>query len=103
MQHPHQEQLSRVTVYRPNEVDIVLTLHKHPIRGKTRAEWLEEQCVQVLGKDEMAWCGGRWRLRIQDEPGKMERVLAEVKTQQKEGKAIRNSGAYAEDLWQRWV
>lgn len=86
-----------------NQLQIVLTLAKHPIRGVTQAEWLEQECYRVLGKDEMAWCGSRWRKRVQDEPRKLERVLADMRVQRREGKRIFNPGGYAEDLWRRWA
>lgn len=91
-----------VTVTR-NEVIAFLSIAKNPMPGITRQEWLERECKAVMGSDEMLYCGSRWRWRVQHEPVKLERVLADVRTQQKEGKAIRNAGAYAEKLWQIFV
>ena len=51
----------------------------------------------------MTHCGSRWRARIRSEPEKLEGVLADVRLQRKEGKVIRNPGAYAEDLWNRFA
>lgn len=89
-------------VKRIDAVTVILTLTKNPVRGKTLTEYLEDQCNILLGKTEMAFCGSRWRGRISEDPHKMERVLAELQTQQKEGLAVRNPGAYAEDLWKRF-
>lgn len=92
-----------VTVKPITKVHILLTLRKNPVRGMTQAECLEAECFEVLGRDEMVHCGSRWRFRIAQEPCKLERVLADVRCQQQEGIAIRNAGAYAEDLWRRFV
>lgn len=86
-----------------NSVNVILSIVKNPIRGLTRSEWLERECRNVLGSDEMLWCGSRWRQRIASDPAKMERVLADVRCQQKEGRAIRNSGAYAEWIYANFV
>lgn len=86
-----------------NEAIVLLRISKNPLRGLTRAEWLERECKNVLGSDEMIWCGSRWRGRASSEPAKLERVLADVRVQQKEGKAIRNAGAYAETMWKLFV
>ena len=82
-----------------HQKQILLTIAKHPVRGMTNAEWLESQCFKVLGKDEMAWCGSRWRKRIAEQPGKLERVLADMRVCRNEGKRIFNPGAYGEWLW----
>jgi hypothetical protein len=79
-------------------VTLQLLDHAHHV---TRAEELERMCFEVLGKCEMAHCGSRWRARAKNEPLKLERVLADVRAQRKEGKVIRNPGAYAEDLWRK--
>lgn len=64
----------------------------------------EELFQVVLGKDEMARCGSRWRKRSEQNPEKLERVLNELKTMQKEGTTdVRNPGAAAEDLWKRFT
>lgn len=82
---------------------ILLTICSKPIKGQKFADWLLEQCFKRLGKDEMAHCGSRWRRRIKENPDKMRRVLADVRAMQKEGMAIKNPGAYAEDLWKRFA
>lgn len=89
---------ARVTVTR-NEAIAFLAILKNPMPGITRQEWLERECKAVMGSDEMLYCGSRWRWRVANEPLKLERVLADVRVQQREGKAIRNAGAYAESLW----
>ena len=60
-------------------------------------------CLMTLGKDEMARYGSRWRRRSADDPDKLRRVILEMRLLQKEGKAVRNPGSYAEDLWKRFV
>lgn len=86
-----------------HQKQILISIARHPVRGMTNAEWLEAECVKVLGKDEMAWCGSRWRDRIQQHPGKLERVLADMNVCRREGKRIYNPGGFAEDLWKRFV
>jgi len=81
----------------------MLSLVKHPERGISRADWLERECLETMGTDEMKFWGSRWRQRIEGNPDKLERVLADLRVQQKEGKAIRNAGAYAEHLWKEFV
>jgi hypothetical protein len=77
------------------------------MRGNGNGHGDEEQvgvlCMEVLGKDEMARCGSRWRRRAVDDPGKLRRVLLELRSMQKEGATeVRNPGACAEDLWGRF-
>lgn len=59
-------------------------------------------CVKLLGKDEMAHCGSRWRQRASEHPDKLRRVLDDIRVNQREGKHVKNPGAYAEDLWKRF-
>ena len=92
-----------IRLHRPTVKKLLLTICTKPIDGVTFAAWLEQECFRLLGKDEMVTCGARWRRRIKDNPEKMERVLADLKVQQREGKHVRNPGAYSEDLWKRFV
>ena len=59
---------------------------------------LEDLCFSVLGKDEMARYGARWRKRGSTEPDKLRRVLVEMRANEREGGRIVKRGAYAEDL-----
>lgn len=90
-------------VRRIDVATIVLTLVKNPCRGKTLSEHLTDECFRILGRDEMVMCGSRWRHRIANEPLKVQRVLADMQVQQREGKHIRYPGGYAEDLWKRFA
>jgi hypothetical protein len=47
--------------------------------------------------------GGFWRTRFQENREKFQRVWSEVEAQQKEGTRIQSAGAYAHDLWKRFV
>jgi hypothetical protein len=46
--------------------------------------------------------GGLWRKRARANPAKLERVLAAVDVDLREGKPIKNPGGYAHDLWRRF-
>jgi hypothetical protein len=71
-----------------------------PIRSEDE---LTELCQQILGKDEMAHCGSRWRRRLEKKPDLIRRILAEIHQKRREGKIkVRNPGAMAEDLWNQW-
>jgi hypothetical protein len=72
------------------------------VHDPTGPEDFEKYCFEILGKDEMARCGSRWRKRAEDEPDRLKRVLDQMRIEQREGKGIRNTGRYAEDLWKRF-
>ena len=57
------------------------------------------RCRRLFGEETMAVHGGVWRLRQRERPGKLERVLAAVELDVREGKPIRHRGAYATFLW----
>lgn len=63
---------------------------------------LEELCQLVLGKDEMARCGSRWRKRQREDGDKLRRVLLDMRATELEGGRIQKRGAYAEDLFARF-
>lgn len=67
-----------------------------------KAESLSVRCLEVLGNREMTRYGSRWRKRCKEEPEKIDRVLNEIVSNQKEGTEIKNAGAYAEDLWKQF-
>lgn len=92
-----------IKLHKPTVKKLLLTICTKPIRGVSFAAWLEQECFRVLGKDEMVTRGSRWRKRIAENPEKTERVIADVRAMHKEGMHIRNPGAYAEDLWKRFV
>ena len=46
--------------------------------------------------------GGWWRLRYRENSDKAWRVLAEVRSMIKEKRVLRNAGAAAKDLWERF-
>ena len=50
---------------------------------------------------ELANWGGWWRNRYREDPGKMRRVLADVRSLVKEGRIMESPGAAAVDLWGR--
>lgn len=89
--HPTLHQLTTTTV--------LLNLCRHPVRGQSKEEYLEQQCQEILGRDEMVRNGSRWRRRIKWDSAKLHRVLADLRTMQKEGKFVRYPGGYAECLW----
>jgi hypothetical protein len=53
----------------------------------------------LLGERGMENDGGKWRLRVRAEPGKVARVTAEMETKIREGLKIKSPGAYLEHLW----
>ena len=58
----------------------------------------------ILGPDEMERAGGHWRKNwIGPHPALVERGLAELELQLKEGRTIANRAAYLTDLLQRWL
>jgi Helix-turn-helix domain len=65
------------------------------------AKRLEDWCFQLLGKDEMVNYGSRWRKRIQDDPGTVEKVLGETKSALNERRIRTTPAKYAEDYWAR--
>lgn len=64
---------------------------------------LERLCLSVLGREEMVRYGARWRQRMCKSPTKLRRVISEMSQMQREGRAVRNPGSYAEDLWKRFA
>lgn len=65
----------------------------------TEEERLLAQCFKVIGRDNMVVFGSHWRWKAQNEPKKLHRVLDELAACQREGKHIRDAGAYAAYLW----
>lgn len=63
---------------------------------------LMQDAREILGADEMQRCHKRWLERAETEPDKLRRVLADVRATKRE-RALKNPGAYAEDLWQRRI
>ncbi len=64
---------------------------------------LMDDCIELLGRDEMNLRHRRWLKRAEAEPDKLSRVLAEIRRMQCEGVAFKASpGAAAEDLWKRF-
>ncbi len=59
--------------------------------------------VFILGAKEMATHPWHWGTRIAQRPRLMAALLHELRIELQEGKHIKNRGAYAEDLWKRWV
>jgi hypothetical protein len=64
---------------------------------------VEKLCFEILGKDEMARCGSRWRKKMAQDRDKLRRVLLEMRAKELEHGKITNRGGYAEDLWKRFV
>ena len=72
---------------------------KSPPYNETKR--LEDWCLQLLGKDEMAKYGSRWRKRIENNPERMEAVLGETKSALNEGRIKTTTAQYAEDYLAR--
>ncbi len=78
--------VSRSSLNRSREVELM---------GKLR---------EALGEDEMARCGGQWRVtHVRKHPDKVERVLAELSVKILEGNAPTNRAAWMVDLMKRWA
>jgi hypothetical protein len=60
------------------------------------------KCLKILGKDCMAFSGSIWRTRAFENPTKLGRVLDEIAAMHRQGKAVKNPGAYADHLWKNW-
>jgi hypothetical protein len=73
-------------------------------RAKSEAEnKLLKHLADVLGAKEMHSNGGNWRVHwVREYPALVERGLAELEAQLREGKRIGNRGAYLTDLLNRW-
>lgn len=69
---------------------------------RTREGELMDQCREVFGAEIMSAYGGVWRLRARENPGKLERVLAETAAAVREGRVRTVAGAYANDAWGRF-
>lgn len=91
--------MNPITVLRTQPKTVLLTIGSCLRHGLSPEQELEQQCFKLLGKDEMARNGSRWRCRIRDHPGRMSRVLADLRAAQKEGIGVRNPGAWAEKCW----
>jgi hypothetical protein len=63
----------------------------------------ENYLAAQLGEKGLGQWGGFWRTRFQENRDKFQRVWSEVEAQQKEGARIQSAGAYAHDLWKRFV
>lgn len=59
-------------------------------------------CKELLGAEEMTRHHKRWTDRALHDAGKLDRVLAEVKVMQAEGRIKTNPARAAEDLWKRF-
>lgn len=71
--------------------------------GERGREWeLMDRCREVFGAENMSAYGGVWRLRARENPGKLERVLAETAAAVREGRVRTVAGAYANDAWGRF-
>ena len=92
-----------------NAPDMTYTRHRvgvqldNLIHNIRTADDLDAMCWRVLGKQEMARCGSRWRKRAHDEPDKLKRVLSDMSLLQREGRCVKNPGSYAEYLWKQFV
>lgn len=64
-----------------------------------RTTELLRKCHAVLGRHETEKNKETWRKRAEQDPVKLEKVLDDMQSQIKEGKPIRNRGAFATDLW----
>ena len=59
---------------------------------------------EALGEDEMARAGGHWRANwVRKFPSLVDRGLADLTVQIREGKQIANRGAWLQDLLNRWA
>jgi hypothetical protein len=47
--------------------------------------------------------GGLWTNRAKAHPAKLDRILAAIRSEIQEGKAITNPSGYAHDLWRRFA
>lgn len=72
-------------------------------RTSSRENELMDRCRDVFGVEIMSAYGGVWRLRARENPGKLERVLADTAAAMREGRVRTVAGAYANEAWGRFV
>jgi uncharacterized protein YdaU (DUF1376 family) len=76
--------------------------HFYP-NGMTDEKSLIEDCVGILGHDNMKVYGGNWRLRARSQPKALRGILDDTWSAMKEKRIGTTPGQYANDLWERNV
>lgn len=74
-----------------------------PITGRGKAMLkLISLCEEILGEEEFKKNHKRWYERIEENPARLESVLAEVRVMKLEERIIKSPACAAEDLWKRF-
>lgn len=71
--------------------------------GRSNGDWhsltLLQKVHRTLGATEMILNDQRWQRRAHSQPGRLTEIIDKMNADIREGKVIKNRGAYAEELW----